>query len=40
MSSFMTGCELISDQTVETHCVQLDEEEHFLSAIEVMNEAG
>ena len=40
VSSFMTRCELISDQTVKSPCVQLDEDEHILSAIKVMNEAG
>jgi len=40
VSSFMTKCELISDQTVMTPCVQLDEDNDVLSAIKVMNEAG
>jgi len=36
----MTRCELISDQTVKSPCVQLDEDEHIFSAIKVLNEAG
>ena len=40
VSSFMTRCELISDQSVKSPCVQLDEDEHILSSIKVMNEAG
>jgi len=35
----MTRCELISDQTVKSPFVQLDEEEHILSDVKVMNEA-
>jgi len=40
VSEFMTSCELISDKTVKTPCVQLDEDEDFFGAIKLMNEAG
>jgi CBS domain-containing protein len=40
VSSFMTQCELISTETADTPCVQLDEDEGILSAIKIMNEAG
>jgi len=40
VSAFMTGCELISDKTVKTPCVQLDEDEDLFAAIKLMNEAG
>jgi CBS domain-containing protein len=40
VSSFMTQCELISTETANTPCVQLDEDEEIFSAIKVMNEAG
>jgi CBS domain-containing protein len=40
ISSFMTTCELISEEGTRNPCVQLDSEQDALSAIKVMYEAG
>ena len=40
VSSFMTSCELISDKSVKTPCVQLDEGQSVKDALAIMNEAG
>ena len=40
VSSFMSACELISDKSVATPCVQLDEDQDVLSALQIMDEAG
>lgn len=40
VSQFMTACELITDKTVKTPCVQLDEGQSVKDALAIMNEAG
>ena len=40
VSDFMTSCELITDKSIKTPCVQLDEGQNVKDAIAIMNEAG
>ncbi|MEJ2056324.1 MAG: CBS domain-containing protein [Desulfofustis sp.] len=40
ISSFMTGCDLVSAEGARNPCVQLDEDQDVLSALKVMYEAG
>ncbi len=40
IGSFMTQCDLISEQPTRNPCVQLDEHQDALSALKVMYEAG
>jgi len=40
VSDFMTACELITDKSIKTPCVQLDEGQNVKDALAIMNEAG
>lgn len=40
ISTFMTQCKFNTEESTQTSCLQLDEEEDILSAIKVMHEAG
>lgn len=40
IASFMTQCDIISEQGTRNPCAQLDEDQDVMSAIKVMHEAG
>ncbi len=40
ISSFMTKCEIASENDIRNPCVQLDEDEEIMSAVKVMYDAG
>jgi CBS domain-containing protein len=40
ISSFMTKCDLISEEGTRNPCAQLDEDQDVISAIKVMHEGG